>query len=127
MEKLQFIKDFIAIPIFIAIALTPEINESRELLCLFFAFGCLLDTLFTCYMYIYDYPWTIARVKDGLGATGMWVFTIAIAWANPPKESPHRWPIFFCFAAAIDTCSILSVFSAKYNLYTFILVPETLS
>jgi len=127
MEKLQFIKDFIAIPIFIAIALTPEINESRELLCLFFAFGCLLDTLFTCYMYIYDYPWTIARVKDALGAAGMWVFTIAIAWANPPKEPPHRWPIFFCLAAAIDTCSILSVLTIKYNWYQFILVPETLS
>ena len=126
MEKLQFIKDFIAIPIFIVIALTPEINESRELLCLFFAFGCLLDTLFTCYLYICGHPWTIARVKDGLGAAGMWVFTIAIAWANTPKKSPHRWPIFFCFAAAIDTCSVLSVLT-KYNWYQFILVPETLS
>lgn len=127
MEIFQFMKDFIAIPIFIVIALRPEINESRELLCLFFSIGCLLDTLFTCYMYIYDHPWTIARVKDAMGAAGMWVFTIAIAWANPPKEPPHRWPIFFCLAAAIDTCSILSVLTIKYNWYRFILVPETLS
>ena len=127
MKKLQFIKDFIAIPIFIIIALNPQINESTEFLSLFFAFGCLIDTIFTAILFFYDYPWTVARVKDAMGALGMWTFTIVLIWTIPPKKTPHRWPIFFCIAAFIDTCSILSVLTIKYNWYTFILVPEILS
>lgn len=121
--NLQWIKDFGAIPIFVWIALTPSVSNSRHLLSLFFAFGCLLDTLFVSFFYWYEKPWTIARVKDVLGAVGMWVFCLVLLAANPAPEV-HRWPSFFWLATAIDSMSVLSVFSGNYNWYQFRVVPQ---
>jgi len=118
----QFLKDFMAVPIFILIALDPYIHNSRSLLALFFSLGCLTDTIFSCYSYIYDSPWTIARVKDGLGAIGMWCFTIWLS-LTPPLETSH-WSYFFYFAMFVDGVSVFSVLLGKYNIYMFRLFPR---
>jgi hypothetical protein len=118
----QFLKDFLAVPIFILIALDVDIHASRSLLSLFFSLGCLTDTVFSCYSYIHDSPWTIARVKDGLGAVGMWVFTICLSLAGE-LETTNLWPYFFYFAASVDICSVFSVLFQN-NVYTFRLFPR---
>lgn len=119
----QFLKDFMAVPIFILIALDPYIHNSRSLLALFFSLGCLTDTIFSCYSYMHEFPWTIARVKDGLGAVGMWVFTICLSFA-PPFQTVNLWPYFFYFAMLVDSFSVFSVLLGKYNIYTFRLFPQ---
>lgn len=117
--NLQFCKDFGAVPIFLLIAADPYIHHSKSLLALFFSFGCLLDTLFSCYSYVYDLPWTIARIKDGLGAIGMWVFAIALSFNHKEHAGPY-WQYFFYFAAFVDICSVFSILlGAKRHCYTF--------
>lgn len=112
---MQCIKDFHAVPVFIIIASTPFICDSRRLLSLFFAFGALLDSLFVSYFYWYDMPLTRARMKDALGAFGMLVFCVVLLVAKHAPEV-HRWPYFFWVAASIDAVSILSIVT-DFNIY----------
>lgn len=115
----QFLKDFTAVPIFILIAADPYIHHSKSLLALFFSLGCLVDTLFSCYSYVYEEPWTIARVKDALGAFGMWTFTLWLAFKEGKQAGPY-WQIFFYFATFVDICSVFSILNnRKYTCYTF--------
>jgi len=103
----QILKDFIAVPVFVFLALSVDQCE-RDLLCLFFSFGCFVDTVYSC-IGLYYPVLTIARVKDLWGMFGMWVFTFVLAFA-PKVKDPGRWPIFFWFAAAVDFISVCSVF-----------------
>ena len=110
----QFIKDLLAIPIFILIANTPNITTNRVILSLLFAFGCLTDTVYCC-VGLY-YPLTWARIKDVLGMSGMWVFSLVLIFA-PDVDDPGRWPMFFWFASAVDLLSILSIIHTNTNIY----------
>ena len=109
----QWLKDFIAIPIFIWMAI-HNIHD-RLLLSVFFALGSLLDACYGLHAEFMGHPWTIARAKDALGAYCMWGFSVLLLWA-PAVKDPGRWPYFFWFAAAVDSVSVLSVVSAK-NVY----------
>jgi hypothetical protein len=119
---LQILKDFLAVPMFVFIALSKTIHGDREVLCLFFAFGCFVDTVYSCIGLYYPIL-TIARVKDFWGMFGMWVFTFVLAFA-PKVKDPGRWPIFFWFAAAVDFISICSVF-VPGNIYKKPVVLKT--
>ena len=119
----QFIKDFCAIPIFITMSM--QTIFSKELLMIFFALGGILDTLFVCYFYWHGFPWTIARIKDALGAYGMLGFVFIIAAANQVHQT-GRWPFFFIFAMCVDTISVCSIFT-DWNVYTTTPCLQTLS
>jgi|SaaInlStandDraft_1057018.scaffolds.fasta_scaffold251269_1 hypothetical protein len=113
----QWLKDFIAIPIFIGLAL-HNIHD-RLLLSVFFALGSLLDACYGMHAEFMGHPWTIARVKDALGAHCMWGFSMLLLWA-PTTQDPGRWPYFFWFAAVVDGVSVLSVFTSR-NVYSTLL------
>jgi len=123
--NLQKVKDFCAIPVFVFIALTSSIYDSRGKLAVFFAFGSLIDTFFVSWFYWYNKTWTIARLKDVAGASGMWVFCLALI-VSPISPEMHRWPYFFWFAAVVDSISICSTLCGRYDWYTFKAVPQWL-
>lgn len=123
--NLQQVKDFCAIPVFVYIALTASMYDSRIRLALFFAFGSLIDTLFVSWFHWYNKTWTIARLKDALGAYGMWGFCMTILLV-PVSPEMHRWPYFFWFAAAVDSISIFSTLCGRYSWYTFKIIPQWL-
>jgi|TARA_B110000091_G_C13747867_1_gene446322 hypothetical protein len=106
-------KDFLAIPVFILLAIY---QHDRQLLSVFFAFGSLLDACYGLYAEFTGHPWTIARVKDALGAHCMCGFSVLLLWATPAKD-PGRWPYFFWFAAVVDSVSVLSIARTK-NIYS---------
>ena len=99
-----------------------DVSQCVQVLCLFFAFGCFVDTVYSCIGLYYPIL-TIARVKDFWGMFGMWVFTFVLAFA-PKVKDPDRWPIFFWFAAAVDFISICSVF-VPWNIYKKPVVLKT--
>ena len=122
---LQKIKDFCAIPVFVYMGLTASIYDSRIQLALFFAIGSLIETLFVSCFYWYNKPWTIARLKDAIGAYGMWVFCLALLMA-PISPKKHRWPYYFCFMAVVNSISIFSTVCGRYDWYTFKVLPRWL-
>ena len=123
--NLQKVKDLCAIPVFVFIALTSSIYDSRSKLAVFFAFGSLIDTFFVSWFYWYDKTWTIARFKDVVGASGMWVFCLALLMA-PLSPEMHRWPYFFCFVAVVNGISLWSTLCVRYDWYTSNVLPQWL-
>ena len=111
--RLQWVKDFCAVPVFMLMSLE---NQPQYFLAAFFSLGCFIDTLYTSYAYLYEKPWTFARLKDLWGAFGMWVFTLTLLMVKK-QYTPERWAYFFYFAAVVDTLSVFSILSKKNNIY----------
>jgi len=117
---LQWLKDFIAIPIFIWFALTPSIYENTPLLSLLFSLGGFIDAMYVSSTMYYRLKWTISSVKDALGALGMLVFSMVIIFA-PETDCPSNWNIFFILATYIDLLSVISPMT-PFNIYTWNLI-----
>ncbi len=109
----QWTKDFCAIPVFILMSLE---TQPHYFLAAFFSIGCFIDTIFSAYAYWYDNPWTIARIKDAMGAFGMWIFALALIAAKPVHDS-GRWSYFFCFATVVDMVSVFSILCVQNSIY----------
>ena len=111
----QWCKDFIAIPLFFVVS--HNYSDSRAHLALFFALGCFVDTVFVSWYMCQRKPYTtFASVKDMMGMCGMFVFSLALVYANV-VSGPSRWPIFFIVAIIIDSLSVLSM-CTRFNIYT---------
>ena len=113
----QWLKDLIAVVLFCLLANMPLFLSTPSALCLFFSFGCLLDTVFCCVRYWNDYVLTVAAVKDMLGAVWMGIFTFMLAFGILTNE---QWGLFFYTAAVIDYLSTFSILT-PYNIYCVII------
>jgi len=110
----QGFKDLIAIPIFIWLALHPELGYT--VLSLLFSIGCLIDAIFVSVTWCCDILWSVASLKDALGAFGMMGFTIVLAYTTKKKDCPSNLVYFFVLAAVIDMLSIISIVT-PWNIY----------
>lgn len=114
-KVLQFIKDSIAVLLFILFANMPELLNDNHMLCLLFSLGSLLDCLFVCFRYYHRLPLSIASIKDVFGLFGMICFTIALVFLK--QNHAEFWQKFFYLAFIIDYASVLSVCSGAWNIY----------
>ena len=112
-------KDLIAIPIFIWLALHSEVEYN--VLSLLFSIGCLIDAIFVSVTWCYDIPWSVASLKDALGAFGMMGFTIMLAYSTKKKDCPSNMVYFFVLAAVVDILSIVSIVT-PWNIYLWELI-----
>jgi len=113
---LQWIKDCMAVLVFVLLANMPQFLHSSGSLSLFFALGCLLDTLFCCVCYWKAFDVTTSCIKDAFGAVGLWIMTLVVVGGKT-----GTWvSVFFYIAAVIDYLSICSIVSS-YNIYTQLL------
>ena len=116
---LQFIKDSVAVMLFIIFANLPRLLSDNDMICLVFSLGALVDCFFVCFRYYYQLPLTIASIKDVFGLFGMLTFGIALVFMK--QNHAEFWQKFFYLAFIIDYASILSVCSFSWNIYTNIL------
>jgi len=108
----QFIKDSVAVLCFFLLANMPLLHTNNRLLCSFFIFGCVLDTLFVFIRWYYNYTLTVAAIKDTWGVIGMFSFIIIIS----NEFNIINWQYFFYLAFAIDYISVLSI-CCNFNIY----------
>ena len=108
----QYIKDCTGAFLFFLFANMPLLLNDLEMLCLFFSFVCLVDSIFISIRRYYNYPVTMATVKDTVAVVCCGCFTIILAC----KVDIVNWQKIFYAAFIIDYMSICSV-CCIFNIY----------